>query len=51
MVSIGEVESNQFDYRKPLIFKKTDEDKGFFRLFEIGESQSGDNVTEIIKEP
>ena len=51
MVSIGEVESDQFDYRKPLIFKKTDEDKGFLGLLEIGDAQSGDNDSKIMKEP
>ena len=34
MVSIGEVTSNQFDYRKPLIFKKDQESDDFFNLFE-----------------
>lgn len=51
MVSIGEVQSNSFDYRKPLIFNKSEDDTSFLGLLEIKETESDDNKTDIVKEP
>ena len=51
MVSIGEVNSNQFDYRKPLIFKKDHESDDFFDLFENEKNELGDNRSLVEEDP
>ena len=51
MVSIGEVTSNQFDYRKPLIFKKDQESDDFFDLFENEKNELGDNRSLVEEDP
>ena len=51
MVSIGEVNSNQFDYRKPLIFKKDQESEIFMDLFENEKDDLGDNNSLVEEDP
>ena len=51
MVSIGEVNSNQFDYRKPLIFKKDQESDSFMDLFENEKDDLGDNNSLVEEDP